>query len=308
MVGFINRHKIFNDTTNSFVEDFSGYERSFKRNTTDLLEYNHKLKSGQQLFNAGLISDEYRKLFFIGNLLNKDILNCFNVLTYSSLYGLNSYRNDYSLEDNLFHDSLTHSGESAKRSVKKDKLLSHHLLDYIQTALVLREKEALSFYSTLQSRESIPGRYYFAHDKDFEQLLIFLCGKDNAQLQAHLQAMKSRDYLQSLSGLPFQTAHLIPYLQSLFLPLVDIYLAAFLEQEDIFNQTLYDALVKHKAYYESEENGESRSSLPQGWVSLPLTAACAIAHDRGMKREVESDYIPEWLVKGEFEGLPLIVE
>ncbi|MCU0439112.1 MAG: immunity 49 family protein [Raineya sp.] len=52
---------------------------------------------------------------------------------------------------------------------------------------------------------------------------------------------------------------------------------------------------------------EEIRSDPKGWLSMALIGACAIAYDKGMKREVESDYIPNWIVKGDFEGLELVV-
>ncbi|MES2734175.1 MAG: immunity 49 family protein [Bacteroidota bacterium] len=303
MVNFINRHKTTLKAGSDWIREDIDYE-------LDMLKtlYLPKFKEKHEDLSVSSVSNNSLLRFFDSEFIKNDPNASYTLLSYSTLFGFEAYRSDYISTDDTLIDSFTHTGEPAKRSLREHKLLEHHLLDYIQTALILRNKKAMQFYATLQIRNSIPGRYYFVHDRDFEHLLILLCGKANEEIQTHLLTMKSKDYLQSLLGLPFQTTYLIPYLQSLFLPLIDVYLALLLGREDMFNETLYVALLKHKAYYESEENGESRSSLPQGWVSLPLTAVCALAHDRGLKREVESDYIPEWLVKGEFEGLALTVE
>ncbi len=98
--------------------------------------------------------------------------------------------------------------------------------------------------------------------------------------------------------------------EMLKVPFVLVLKSIFEQDEQGFNQNLLIALEKHYDFYENYQrvSGESLRDLPEGWISLPLTVACAIAHDKGMKREVESDYITEWIVKGEFEGLELVVE
>jgi hypothetical protein len=192
-------------------------------------------------------------------------------------------------------------------NMKQKKLLDHHLFNYIYCALLLSNNDAIKFYSTIKVRNSIAGRHYFEYEQDYEQLLIFLCQKDDNKIFTHLENILSKDYIQQLSILPFQTNHLIPNIENLFIPLIKVYQAIFSNNENLFNTNIYNALEKHKNHYEGEEFGESRRGKPEGWISVALTVACAIAHDKGMKREVESDYIPEWLIKGDFEGLELIV-
>ncbi len=60
---------------------------------------------------------------------------------------------------------------------------------------------------------------------------------------------------------------------------------------------LADALSNHQIFWGTQEN----RSNANGWISLPLLHACAYAHDHGMEIEVESDYIPRWLVTGDFD-------
>ncbi|MDJ1497237.1 immunity 49 family protein [Cytophagaceae bacterium DM2B3-1] len=254
------------------------------------------------------IANDILRFFYYSEYLKLKNIS-FSFLYYVNLFRLSSYKNDYQLMDKIFVDSFTHTGDPAKRSQKGDKLLDHHLFNYIQTSLVLRDREAIDFYAMLQPRNSIPGRYYFEHDQDFEQLLILLCNNEDEQSLMYLRSITSKDYIQSLTNLPFQTAHLVPYLEFLFLPLIDVYLAILEKKEAKFNESLYKALSQHKTFYESEdEYKESRRGLPEGWVSLPLTAACVLAHQKGLKPEIESDYIPEWLIKAEFDGLELIIE
>jgi hypothetical protein len=63
-----------------------------------------------------------------------------------------------------------------------------------------------------------------------------------------------------------------------------------------FNNDLYDALVSHKKYYGTSENGFATP----GWIALPLLSACTLASDgKKFPIEVESEYLPKWLILGE---------
>ncbi len=63
-----------------------------------------------------------------------------------------------------------------------------------------------------------------------------------------------------------------------------------------FNNDLYNALVSHKKYYGTSENGFATP----GWIALPLLSACTLASDgKKFPIEVESEYLPKWLILGE---------
>lgn len=69
--------------------------------------------------------------------------------------------------------------------------------------------------------------------------------------------------------------------------------------EDRFNAALEAALVAHRAFYSADEE---RRDDPSGFLALgPLGLAC-LAHDRGMRVDVESDYIPAWIIQRTWNG------
>ena len=147
------------------------------------------------------------------------------------------------------------------------------------------------------------------------QLFIYLCQTDEDKILLHLEIMQNTDYLSVIKEqfptdkFSYNVYYYQTYLEYIFTPIIGVFKAIFKDNAIVFNEKLSEALLKHKSYYEADdEYKESRRGKPEGWVSLLLTCACAIAHDKGMKREVTSDYIPDWLVKGEFEGLELVVE
>lgn len=87
-----------------------------------------------------------------------------------------------------------------------------------------------------------------------------------------------------------------PYLENLLQPRLQLWSAIIQKRQSDFDIALEKALDGHKLYWGSEENRQKKS----GWISLPLLAACAYAYDHGMDLNVESDYIPRWLVTGDF--------
>jgi Immunity protein 49 len=63
-----------------------------------------------------------------------------------------------------------------------------------------------------------------------------------------------------------------------------------------FNKRIYDALKGHQKFYGTKANANDTT----GWISLPILSACVMAFDaKKFPIEVESDYIPRWLIMGE---------
>lgn len=64
-----------------------------------------------------------------------------------------------------------------------------------------------------------------------------------------------------------------------------------------FNEALASSLDAHRAYWANKRWAGS----PQGLLAITPLGLAAVAHDRGIPIEVESGYLPSWLVRGEFE-------
>jgi hypothetical protein len=88
-------------------------------------------------------------------------------------------------------------------------------------------------------------------------------------------------------GAPVQRLLMVPYLAVL----------RQLDQDDEsgFTRALIKALQGHKKYWSSKKYCEEFD----GFISLHLTAVAALAWDRGMRFEVESDYLPMSWVRGD---------
>jgi Immunity protein 49 len=82
-------------------------------------------------------------------------------------------------------------------------------------------------------------------------------------------------------------------------PLAELGLRIVEGEPNAFNVALAGAVEQHKAYWSKNAKtaGLSRRDDPHGILALwPLGLAC-LAHDRGMPIDVESDYIPGWIIR-----------
>ncbi|WP_371788231.1 immunity 49 family protein [Streptomyces griseoaurantiacus] len=91
-------------------------------------------------------------------------------------------------------------------------------------------------------------------------------------------------------------------LQQVLYPPINLFYRFLRQDAPGFNQALTEALELHKAYWTADED---RTGDPSGMMALaPLAVAC-LAHDGGIPIEVESDYLPKYLLErgwlGEFE-------
>lgn len=76
------------------------------------------------------------------------------------------------------------------------------------------------------------------------------------------------------------------------------------KDQKAFTEYLFDGLTYHKMLW-GQKKGLNKGDTPlfkdpQGFVSWSHLALAAMAYDRGLRVEVESDYMPKWIVEGNF--------
>jgi hypothetical protein len=64
-----------------------------------------------------------------------------------------------------------------------------------------------------------------------------------------------------------------------------------------FAEALPEALRHHRQYY---SRGQKRRDDPKGFMPVGLLGLAALAHDRGIPFDVQSEYLPPHLVRGDF--------
>ncbi|UMM06068.1 immunity 49 family protein [Vibrio campbellii] len=89
----------------------------------------------------------------------------------------------------------------------------------------------------------------------------------------------------------------VPYVHSLFIPFVNVFIAIIDGDEAHYQEALRDALEAHYQFYMNEDVRYS----PKGNVSLKLTGLAALAYDKYGWTIPEAAYLPKWLVYGEHD-------
>ncbi|MBC8660682.1 immunity 49 family protein [Vibrio parahaemolyticus] len=89
----------------------------------------------------------------------------------------------------------------------------------------------------------------------------------------------------------------VPYVHSLFVPFVNVFVAIIDGDEAHYQQALRDALEAHYQFYMNEDVRYS----PKGNVSLKLIGLAALAYDKYGWTIPETAYLPKWLVYGEHD-------
>jgi Immunity protein 49 len=87
------------------------------------------------------------------------------------------------------------------------------------------------------------------------------------------------------------------YFLDLKVPELTLYRCIFSDEPEEYNKNLAEAINSHEKFWGNEEKAYDK----EGWLAYSLIAASVIAF--GAKKypiEVDSPYLPMWLVKGEF--------
>jgi hypothetical protein len=104
------------------------------------------------------------------------------------------------------------------------------------------------------------------------------------------------------------------YAKYIQIPLLDIYEQILQNNQDGYENAVYQALLLWKERYtmryidaNREEQDAKNHSI--GYWAIPIIAACAYAYDKGMSiSNIETGYISEWMIKGDFSQMKLMVE
>jgi hypothetical protein len=81
-------------------------------------------------------------------------------------------------------------------------------------------------------------------------------------------------------------------------PILELWATVFSTNDDLFNETLYNQQKTRHDWFAALDE-ESGNSIME-YIDLAALAAVCYAHDKGMKIEVQSEYLPEFLIKGEY--------
>lgn len=169
--------------------------------------------------------------------------------------------------------------------------------------IILRDKSVGKFLMTIPMR-----KFVYPPTEEISILLknyiafsySFLEKPDLTKLEA---CYKITDENKTISSYKISPEN-IPYLSLFMMNHELLALKSIFENDvDAFNEALEKSLKDHRAFWSQKRilraGGDPVCLDFNGFVSLPLTAICAIAYDKRIPIDHDSDYIPEFLITGE---------
>lgn len=173
------------------------------------------------------------------------------------------------------------------------------LLFYLAT--VLRDEQSIFFINTIPN--SFMERSNVSFDElDFAAADILKSLNENDALPKAI-----RNYRKIEPSLKHETELRKNFNRYLTTPMVNLIDSLEQKSSKAFNDVLEKALHSHYEFYKEKREDYGRPGDSFGWVSLKLLSVCAHAYDKGIKIEVESDYLPYWMITGNFKDCKLTV-
>lgn len=124
----------------------------------------------------------------------------------------------------------------------------------------------------------------FSGDKNFKQLVIDVMDKSDPKYLTETEASYAYNILLPFSNL--------------------LTMAVTRVDEKTYQEAWIKAVDSHKEYWSSNKR---LSEEHDGWISFPITAVSSLVYDhKGFKLPKKSEYVPEWLVYGDFEPQPSV--
>jgi hypothetical protein len=156
------------------------------------------------------------------------------------------------------------------------------------SALLCRDHTSLGFLAAVSSDRLRESTTKFADYGYFfvDAIHSFLAGADNTG-DLLLKALRAADP----ERYPVSDPDAALYLD---FPVIQTFCRA-VTSDDRFGAALEDAVRDHERFWANRAGPEDF----KGYLSIELLGVAALAHDRGMKFDLESRYVPLSLVKGE---------
>jgi hypothetical protein len=167
-------------------------------------------------------------------------------------------------------------------------------VDGVYLAMILRDVSALKVYRAVPY-EPLHNRMGAIMDEfnGFHHRFLVSVGVDDQEAGQSISNMF--DHVQGKRA-DYESQDLF-WVDQVTLPYLELWKALLANDESAFNVALRTQQKGWKKAYSSEDR--LRNEI-HGYYCMPALAACALAFDRGMKITVKSDYLPVFLIKGEY--------
>ncbi|MEH0152891.1 immunity 49 family protein [Limibacter armeniacum] len=122
------------------------------------------------------------------------------------------------------------------------------------------------------------------------------------------QAFKEAYEYTDIQKYPPSHEYLEELVLFLYAPLLEVFLGIITKNATLYNEKLYEGLKLFKDFVEREPEDEDdipRTAEYHWFIAWGYLAAVRLAQLNGLKTEVSSGYLPDWLVEGDFDQLPV---
>lgn len=198
----------------------------------------------------------------------------------------------------------------------EDWSIEAHLMYSYNIAIILRSGENINFHHTF-----LPEKFYEQElwNRKWRMTLSYVKIFDLLQ---HLdKGTATVAYIETIEK-EIQDALLLKLPQDedrinaihVHLPLCNIYKQILRQDQDQYEEAVYEALLQWKirytmTYKDREKYDEDATWDPRGFWAFPIIAACAYAYDHGMSvPNIETGYLSDWMIRGDFSQVKLLVE
>lgn len=165
----------------------------------------------------------------------------------------------------------------------------------VYIALILRNKSALDFLCSvpLWVFQNTNAKGFIEFDYHFVEVIKGIFNPNASMFDLFMKSVEL-SMPDKFSTLNKERKN---YIDCIMLPELKLIQSLVSDDANEFNENLKKALLAHKRFWSTKKNEFDNN----GWVSLRLTGICSLIWDnKKFPIEVESDYLPIWLVKNEF--------
>lgn len=246
----------------------------------------------------GTSSDAYTFLYYANEMF---------IPTY-----LYQYNDGKEIEFNIGKHHYKVIGQSAENKI----FSASTILYLVFAAQILRSQEKLDFYSNIPT-ESLWEVYDWENNQrtgltNIKMLQFF---------QHLIKGILTLDMIVTTKAFIVEEMQTkVPSIdQKLFaqyiqIPLLSIYEQILRNNQEGYEEAVYQAILLWKErftmkYVNSYKEEKDARNDAMGYWALPIIAACAYAYDQGMPiPNIETGYLSDWMIRGDFSQVKLMVE
>ncbi|MEH0155237.1 immunity 49 family protein [Limibacter armeniacum] len=269
--------------------------------------FNNLFESKGDGFRWGNISERFHQKVNWGNEAGKSPEEIYRYLTYARDLGLYVFKQFTTPKGKPFQIPIAGKvaeGEGAQ--IRGEKIGEYDWIRYWEFCVITRYSQGLDLLDTITEKTFKDRGLIGGTELGFKMVDFFksLFSKDVKKIE---KAFREAYEYTDIDKYPSKFDAYNEYTLYHRAPLLEVYLGIITKDEAFYNEKLYEGLSLFRQFVEMppEDGDPPRSISDEYFITWPYLAAVHMAKLNGLKTEVSSDYLPQWLVEGNFDQLPI---